>query len=130
MGSNGEKLAKLALQLASLCEKKSKIDLKIQSIKSQLEKIKSGDISVLKTSKQQKYEEEIVSILKDFGGKATSKKIQSKYSGKNCAVYLAKMVGDDKVSRIKHGVYALKDNNKGTIGVAQPLGEENNFNVD
>lgn len=128
MSKDNEKVAKLALQLANLCEQKIRIDQKIQSLKFTLQKLKNGDVSVVKQSKQQKYEDEIISILKDFGGKAPSKKIQGKYSGKNCSIYLAKMVGDDKLQRIGRGVYALKDSgNK----VVQPLlGEENNFNIE
>lgn len=128
MLTNEEKLAKLALQLAGLCEQKIKIDQKIQSVKFQLHSLKNGGYLAQKETKQQKYEEEIISILKDFGGKAPSKKIQGKYSGKNCSIYLAKMVGDDKLQRVGHGVYALKDS--GNKVVQPTLGEENNFNIE
>jgi len=128
MLTNEEKLAKLALQLAGLCEQKIKIDQRIQSIKFQLHNLKNGGHLTQKETKQQKYEDEIISILKDFGGKAPSKKIQGKYSGKNCSIYLAKMVTDDKLQRVGRGVYALK--NSGNKVVQPLLGEENNFSIE
>lgn len=123
--SNEKKIADLALKLAGLCDKKIKIEKNINLIKSQLEGLKNGDISV--ASKREKYENEIISIIEDFGGKATLGKIRSKYKGKNCAIYLSKMAEEGKVSRVSHGVYGVK-NIPLTSNPVQ--GVENNFNID